>query len=107
MTEAETRAEYLGPALRAAGWSVVDGSRILREKQGVISPGRWQVGQSKSYATNGQKIYRMDMASGLECDLAQYPSTGGRFAGASEPAFPKNESPCGSTYLHASNQRLR
>ncbi len=31
VNEAETRAEHIDPALRAAGWGVVDGSRILRE----------------------------------------------------------------------------
>jgi type I restriction enzyme R subunit len=31
MNESETRAEYIDPALRAAGWGVVEGSRILRE----------------------------------------------------------------------------
>lgn len=31
MNEAETRADHIDPALRAAGWGVVDGSRILRE----------------------------------------------------------------------------
>jgi type I restriction enzyme R subunit len=31
MNEAETRAEHIDPALRAAGWGVVDGSKILRE----------------------------------------------------------------------------
>jgi len=31
MNEAETRAEYIDPALAAAGWGVVDGSRIRRE----------------------------------------------------------------------------
>ncbi len=31
MNEAETRADYIDPALRAAGWGVVEGSRILRE----------------------------------------------------------------------------
>jgi len=38
MNEAETRAELIDPALRAAGWGVVEGSRIRREY--VISPGR-------------------------------------------------------------------
>ena len=121
MNEAETRAEHIDPALRAAGWGMVEGSRILREKQCEITPGRllgggkrakaeiadyvlvyrntklatieakaWNkpynegVGQAKSYAaklavrfayaTNGQKIYCIDMATGLEGDLAQYPS---------------------------------
>jgi len=38
MNEAETRAEYIDPALKSAGWGVVDGSRILREYR--ITPGR-------------------------------------------------------------------
>ena len=37
MNEAETRAELIDPALAAAGWGVVEGSRIRRE---VIAPGR-------------------------------------------------------------------
>ena len=31
MNEAETRAEYIDPALTAAGWGVIEGSRIRRE----------------------------------------------------------------------------
>src|SRR5580704_16597538 len=31
MNEAETRAEHIDPALAAAGWGVVEGSRIRRE----------------------------------------------------------------------------
>jgi len=38
MNEAETRAELIDPALTAAGWGVVEGSRIRREY--LISPGR-------------------------------------------------------------------
>ena len=38
MNEAETRAEHIDPALKAAGWNVVDGSRIRREYP--ITPGR-------------------------------------------------------------------
>ena len=38
MNEAETRAELIDPALAAAGWGVVEGSRIRREY--LISPGR-------------------------------------------------------------------
>jgi type I restriction enzyme, R subunit len=38
MNEAETRAEHVDPALRAAGWGVIDGSRIRREFP--ITPGR-------------------------------------------------------------------
>lgn len=38
MNEAETRAEHIDPALKAAGWGVVEGSKILREHP--ITPGR-------------------------------------------------------------------
>ena len=31
MNEADTRAEHIDPALKAAGWGVVESSRILRE----------------------------------------------------------------------------
>ncbi len=38
MNEAETRADYIDPALKAAGWGVIEGSRIRREFP--ITPGR-------------------------------------------------------------------
>ena len=38
MNEAETRAEHIDPALAAAGWGAVEGSRIRREYP--ITPGR-------------------------------------------------------------------
>ncbi len=38
MNESETRAEHIDPALKAAGWGVIDGSQIRREYQ--IAPGR-------------------------------------------------------------------
>ena len=44
MNEAETRAEHIDPALKAAGWGVVEGSKILREYP--ITPGRIE-GQGK------------------------------------------------------------
>ena len=40
MNEAETRAEHIDPALKAAGWGVVEGSRIRREYR--ITEGRIQ-----------------------------------------------------------------
>ena len=40
MNEAETRAEHIDPALQAAGWGVVEGSKILREYR--ITEGRLQ-----------------------------------------------------------------
>ena len=122
MNEAETRAEHIDPALKAAGWGVVEGSRVLREhgitlgrlqgtggkgarakaeiadyvlvyrntKLAVIEAKAWDkphtegVGQAKSYAaklavrytyaTNGQAIYRIDMVTSAEGDVASYPS---------------------------------
>lgn len=38
MNEAETRAEHVDPALAAAGWGVVEGSRVRREYR--ITDGR-------------------------------------------------------------------
>ncbi len=119
MNEAETRAEHIDPALKAAGWGVVEGSRVLREhtitqgrlqgngqrakaeiadyvlvhrntKLAVIEAKAWDklcgdgVGQAKSYAaklavrftyaTNGQTIYGIDMATGAEGDVTAFPS---------------------------------
>ena len=57
MSEAETRAEHIAPALKAAGWGVVEGSRVMREYR--IAEG---LAQAKSYADklcvsfNGQRI---------------------------------------------------
>jgi type I restriction enzyme R subunit len=42
MNEAETRAEYIDPKLTAAGWGVIEGSRVLREY--LINDGKIQAG---------------------------------------------------------------
>jgi type I restriction enzyme R subunit len=119
MNEAETRAEHIDPALKAAGWGVVEGSRVMREYR--ITEGRLQgagqrskpeiadyvlvyrnhklavveakrrdlpcteglaqakqyagkIGARFTYATNGQRIYGVDMQSGVEGDVDAYPS---------------------------------
>ena len=119
MNEAETRAEHIDPALKAAGWGVIEGSRVMREyritegclqgagqrgkpeiadyvlvyrnhKLAVVEAKRWDLPhteglvQAKSYAgkvqtrfayaTNGQRIYGVDMQSGAESDVAAYPT---------------------------------
>ena len=119
MNEADTRAQHIDPALVAAGWGVVPGSRILREYQitlgrleghgrrskalkadyvlvyknhklAVIEAKAWDkpltegVQQAKdyagkltlrfAYASNGQGIYAIDMESGQEGEVGQYPS---------------------------------
>ena len=118
MNEAETRAELIDPALKGAGWGVIDGSRVRRE---VITRGRLQgagmrakpdiadyvlvyknqklavieakrrdlpdtegVGQAKEYAeklqtpfaysTNGDGIYQIDMETGAEDYIPNYPT---------------------------------
>lgn len=118
MNEAETRAELIDPALRAAGWGVVEGSRVRRE---VITLGRLQGGGARSrqdiadyvlvyrnhklavleakrtsaplteglaqakryaqklqtrfaYASNGRGLYRVDMQTGAEGEVDEYPT---------------------------------
>lgn len=44
MNESETRAELIDPALKAAGWGVIEGSRVRREQ---ITEGRIQLGGNR------------------------------------------------------------
>ena len=45
MNEAETRAELIDPQLTACGWGVIEGSKILHERDVCkITDGRIQVG---------------------------------------------------------------
>lgn len=118
MNEAQTEFEYIDPALREAGWGVIEGSRVFkqfpitnREKPGVRNYSQLKadyvliyknrnlavieakkrdlyytegVGQAKdyaqrlnirySYATNGLKIYGIDMEEGTEGDVTKFPS---------------------------------
>jgi len=46
MNEAETRAEYIDPKLKASGWGEVEGSKILREFR--ITEGRIQAGGTRA-----------------------------------------------------------
>jgi type I restriction enzyme R subunit len=48
MNEAETRAELIDPKLKACGWGVVEGSKILRERQAQITDGKINVGGARS-----------------------------------------------------------
>jgi type I restriction enzyme R subunit len=116
--EAETRAELIDPALKTAGWGIIEGSRIRREvitlgrlvgngkrapsdiadyvivyrgeKLAVIEakkralPDTAGLGQAKkyaeklqtrfAYATNGIRLYQVDMHTGVENYINQYPT---------------------------------
>ncbi|MBI9036205.1 MAG: DEAD/DEAH box helicase family protein [Bacteroidales bacterium] len=49
MNEAETRAELIDPKLKACGWGVVEGSKVLRERDVCkITEGRIQTGGRRS-----------------------------------------------------------
>jgi type I restriction enzyme R subunit len=48
MNESETRAELIDPKLKACGWGVVDGSKILRERSAIITDGKIQTGGGRS-----------------------------------------------------------
>jgi type I restriction enzyme, R subunit len=58
MNEAETRAEHIDPALRAAGWGVVEGSKVLREFP--LTPGRIEGHgrRSRSHQVDYVLVYR-------------------------------------------------
>ncbi|MFA7230686.1 MAG: DEAD/DEAH box helicase family protein [Victivallaceae bacterium] len=57
MNEAETRAELIDPKLKACGWGVVEGSKILREYH--ITAGRIQTGgRGKSLSADYVLVYK-------------------------------------------------
>ncbi|MBE9242535.1 EcoAI/FtnUII family type I restriction enzme subunit R [Synechocystis salina] len=76
MNEAETRAELIDPALKAAGWGVVAESRIRRE---VIAPGRL-VGsgkRSKPKSCDYVLLYKNQKLASLEAKkLELHPTEG-------------------------------
>lgn len=77
MNEAETRAEYIDPALKAAGWGVVEGSRILREYH--ITLGRIEVGnrRSKPVIADYVLVYRNTKMAVVEAKAWDEPLTEG------------------------------
>lgn len=69
MNEAETRAEVIDPALTAAGWGVVDGSRTRRE---VIAPGRLTGSGKRAEAKSADYVlvYRNTKLASVEAKAA-------------------------------------
>jgi type I restriction enzyme R subunit len=76
MNEAETRAEHIDPALKAAGWGVVDGSRVRRE---VIAPGRLLGGgkRAKAEVADYVLVYRNTKLAVIEAKAWDKPYTEG------------------------------
>jgi len=77
MNEAETRAEHIDPALKAAGWGVVEGSRILREHG--ITQGRLAGGgkRSKADVADYVLVYRNTKLAVIEAKAWDKPYTEG------------------------------
>jgi type I restriction enzyme R subunit len=80
MNEAETRAEHIDPALKAAGWGVVEGSRVLREHG--ITLGRLQGGGGKGTRAKAEiadyvLVYRNTKLAVIEAKAWDKPLTEG------------------------------
>ena len=69
MNEAETRAERIDPKLKACGWGVVEGSKILRERLAKITDGKIQAGggRSKPMIADYILVYK-----GIKLAVAEY-----------------------------------
>lgn len=76
MNEAETRAELIDPALAAAGWGKVDGSRVRRE---FITLGRLTGGgkRSKPDIADYVLVYRSQKLAVIEAKKISLPDTQG------------------------------
>jgi type I restriction enzyme, R subunit len=77
MNEAETRAEHIDPALKAAGWGVVEGSSIRREYQ--ITPGRIEGHgrRGRSHTADYVLVYRNHKLAVTEAKAWDKPLTEG------------------------------
>ena len=76
LNEAETRAELIDPALKAAGWGIVEGSRIRREK---ITNGRLIGGgrRSKQDIADYVLVFRGQKLAVIEAKRIGLPDTEG------------------------------
>lgn len=77
MNEAETRAELIDPALKAAGWGVVEGSRIQREYH--ITQGRLEGAgkRSKPMIADYVLVYRNTKLAVIEAKKRDLPVSDG------------------------------
>ena len=77
MNEAETRAEYIDPALKAAGWGVVEGSRILREYPITLGRIEGHGKRSKPDIADYVLVYRNHKLAVIEAKAWDKPLTEG------------------------------
>jgi len=77
MNEAQTRAEHIDPALRAAGWGLVEGSRIAREEP--ITKGRLEGAGHRGIALTADYVlvYRNQKLAVIEAKAWDEPLTAG------------------------------
>jgi len=77
VNEAETRAEHIDPALKAAGWGVVEGSRVQREYG--ITQGRLQGGgkRAKAEIADYVLVYRNTKLAVVEAKAWDKPTSEG------------------------------
>jgi len=76
VNEAETRAELIDPALKTAGWGVVEGSRVRRE---MIAPGRLQGAGKRAKPTYADYVltFRNHKLAVIEAKKRSLPDTEG------------------------------
>ena len=75
MNEAETRAEHIDPALKAAGWGVVDGSRVRREYPITLGRLEGQGRRGKPLSADYVLIYRNTKLAVVEAKAWDEPLT--------------------------------
>jgi type I restriction enzyme, R subunit len=77
MNEAETRAEHIDPALAAAGWGVVEGSRIRREYPITLGRIEGQGRRGKALTADYVLVYRNTKLAVVEAKPWDNPLTEG------------------------------
>jgi len=77
MKEAETRAEHIDPALKAAGWGVIEGSRILREYPITLSQLEGFGRRAKPLTADYVLVYRNHKLAVIEAKPWDDPLTAG------------------------------
>ena len=77
MNEAETRAEHIDPALKAAGWGVVEGSRILREHGITLGRLQGNAKRAKADIADYVLVYRNTKLAVVEAKAWNKPYTEG------------------------------